>query len=95
MTSSIILTGMPGCGKSTVGKALARELAVDFCDTDDLIVSNSGERLQDTIDKCGRDAFLELERKTILSFSPAMQDLFLFIRSDGNLSQLSIPSEEI
>ncbi|MCR5617739.1 MAG: shikimate kinase [Clostridiales bacterium] len=70
MTSSIILTGMPGCGKSTVGKALARELAVDFCDTDDLIVSNSGERLQDTIDNCGRDAFLELERKTILSFSP-------------------------
>ena len=62
LSASVILIGMPGCGKSTVGKMLAKRLRVDFCDTDDLIVGKTGEPLQDTLDKYGRDGFLEIER---------------------------------
>ena len=70
LNSSVILIGMPGCGKSTVGKTLARELAVDFCDTDDLITQSTGEKLQDTLDKRGREGFLDKERRTLMQFSP-------------------------
>lgn len=61
---------MPGSGKSTVGKMLARRLNVDFCDTDSLIMSSTGEALQDTLDKRGRDGFLDKERRTLLELNP-------------------------
>ena len=70
LNSSVILIGMPGSGKSTVGKMLARELAVDFCDTDDLITQSTGEKLQDTLDKRGREGFLDKERRTLMEFCP-------------------------
>ena len=70
LNSSVILIGMPGSGKSTVGKMLARELAVDFCDTDDLITQSTGEKLQETLDKRGREGFLDKERRTLMEFSP-------------------------
>lgn len=68
LTKSIVLIGMPGSGKSTVGKALARKHDVDFCDTDDLIIENTGESLQDTLDRLGRDGFLEEERQALLGY---------------------------
>ncbi len=70
LNSSVILIGMPGSGKSTVGKMLARELATDFCDTDDLITQSTGEKLQVTLDKRGREGFLDKERRTLMEFSP-------------------------
>ena len=63
---SVILIGMPGSGKSTVGKRLASVLGVDFCDTDDLIIQKTGEPLQVTIDSKGREAFLEEESLVLL-----------------------------
>lgn len=70
LTKSIVLIGMPGSGKSTVGRLLAKRLNIDFCDTDDLIRDNTGEPLQDTLDKYGKDAFLETERSTLVNFIP-------------------------
>lgn len=61
---------MPGSGKSTVGKLLAKKLRIEFCDTDDLIVKSTGEKLQDTLDKRGRDGFLDKERRTLLELNP-------------------------
>ena len=59
--SSIILIGMPGSGKSTVGVLLAKALGYSFVDTD-LIISRRAEKtLQRIIDEDGLDEFLKLE----------------------------------
>lgn len=64
---NIILIGMPGSGKSTVGVILAKSLGVDFIDTDLLIQRREKRLLQDIIDKDGIDFFLDRERDAILS----------------------------
>ncbi|WP_152452742.1 shikimate kinase [Microbulbifer sp. THAF38] len=44
---SVVLIGMPGAGKSTLGVLLAKELALDFVDTDVLIQAQEGKTLQE------------------------------------------------
>ena len=63
--TNIILTGMPGSGKSTVGVILAKELCMDFVDTDILIQSQERTTLQNIIDMRGLDAFLSLEEHCV------------------------------
>ncbi len=59
---NITLIGMPGSGKSSVGKLLARRLGCAFVDVDPLIVERYGARnLQQVLDELGNDAFLDLE----------------------------------
>lgn len=65
--TSIILIGMPGAGKSTVGVILAKALRKTFIDTDIVIQEDAGRLLQDIIDTEGPRAFLEIEESTILS----------------------------
>jgi len=65
--ANIILIGMPGAGKSTVGVILAKALGKTFIDTDIMIQEDSGRLLQDIIDTEGPRAFLEIEESTILS----------------------------
>jgi len=65
--TNIILIGMPGAGKSTVGVILAKALGKTFIDTDIVIQEDSGRLLQEIIDTEGPRAFLEIEESTILS----------------------------
>lgn len=58
---------MPGCGKSTLGVILAKELGLDFVDTDIVIQQRTGELLQETLEKNGVNALLDEEEKAILS----------------------------
>ncbi len=59
---NIILIGMPGTGKSVVGRALAERLRYKFVDIDDLIVEAAREEtLADVLRKRGVDGFLSLE----------------------------------
>lgn len=58
---NIVLIGMPGSGKSTVGVILAKTLGFDFIDTDILICRETNSTLQDLIDKKGLDEFIEIE----------------------------------
>lgn len=58
---NVILIGMPGSGKSTLGVLLAKAMNYRFLDTDLLIQESEGMLLSDIIAKIGKDAFVELE----------------------------------
>lgn len=66
---NIVLIGMPGCGKSTVGVLLAKALGMAFIDTDVVLQAKEGRKLQQMIDDIGVDAFLKKEEEAILSLS--------------------------
>lgn len=65
-SDNIILIGMPGAGKSTLGVLLAKTLVRNFVDTDVMIQASEGKRLQEIIEEKGLDAFLDLESKYVL-----------------------------
>lgn len=58
---NIILIGMPGTGKSVVGRALAKRLNYTFVDADDLIVQATGKTLPEILRTGGLEAFLSIE----------------------------------
>lgn len=58
---NIILIGMPGTGKSVVGRALAERLRYTFVDVDDLIVEAAGKSLPELLRAEGLEAFLAVE----------------------------------
>lgn len=63
---SIVLIGMPGAGKSTAGILLAKDLGLNFVDTDIAIQSHAGKTLQDIIRDAGYNALLQLEQQVVL-----------------------------
>lgn len=67
--NNIVLVGMPGAGKSTVGVLLAKSLGMDFVDTDLEIQRYHGMLLQDMIDEFGIAGFLKAEEQAILKGS--------------------------
>ena len=64
---NIILIGMPGSGKSTVGVLLAKALGYDFVDVDLVIQRREGALLQEILDARGVEAFLDAEEQAVLS----------------------------
>lgn len=70
MKDNLILIGMPGAGKSTIGVILAKTLAMDFVDGDLEICKETGTTLQDILDHQGKDAFLEIENRVICGLNP-------------------------
>lgn len=63
---SVVLIGMAGVGKSTVGKLVASKLGFEFIDGDDYICQKEGRPLQDILDDLGDDLFCEMEKKMML-----------------------------
>jgi len=66
---NIVLIGMAGAGKSTVGVLLAKAMSRSFVDTDLAIQAAEGRRLQDILDTEGIDAFRQIEEKQVLALS--------------------------
>lgn len=62
---NIILIGMPGSGKSTVGVLLAKTLGFDFIDTDLILQQREGALLQNILNEKGTEIFLDLEQQAI------------------------------
>ena len=58
---NIVLTGMPGCGKSTIGKLLAEKLNRRFVDTDEVIVEKEGRQISDIFASDGEEYFRDAE----------------------------------
>jgi len=104
---NIVLIGMPGAGKSTVGVVLAKAAQMQFCDTDLLIQQDQGLALQDIITEYGLEKFLEIEEKvvsrlnitksvvatggSVVYSNKAMSNL----KAIGEIVYLQLPYEEI
>ena len=104
---NIILIGMPGSGKSTVGVVLAKALGLGFVDVDLLIQAREGALLQELIDRYGVERFLDLERFVICCLNcrgeviapggscVCREESIAHMRELGTVVYLSLPLEEV
>lgn len=104
---NIILIGMPGSGKSTVGVLLAKALGFDFIDTDLTLQQREGALLQNIINERGTQTFLDLEQAAICSvvctnsvISPGgsciCRELSMaHLKKQGRIVYLRLPLEEV
>ena len=107
MKDNIILIGMPGCGKSTVGVVLAKNLGFRFIDADLAIQEREGRLLSEIIEREGREGFHRIEEEVLLSLRPARcvvatggsavygARAMAYLRSVGTVVYLRLPCEEI
>lgn len=63
MKNNIVLIGMPGVGKSTIGVILAKVLGYQFVDADLLIQQQEGKLLKDIIADVGTEGFIQVENR--------------------------------
>ena len=105
--SNIVLIGMPGVGKSTVGVLLAKRLGRYFLDTDVLIQVACEKTLRQLIDAHGMSGFCQIEQDyvtcidvkhaviatggSVVYYDPSMRAL----KDDGVLVYLDLPLEEL
>jgi len=105
--SNIVLIGMPGAGKSTVGVILAKHTSRSFVDTDVLIQTSEKRSLQQIVDEDGHMALREIEERILLGLdlsnhvvatggSAAYSDAAMkYLRRDGVVVFLHVPFAEI
>ena len=104
---NIILIGMPGCGKSTIGVLLAKALMLDFVDTDLLIQKRHGKKLSEIIESEGLEAF-KAKEGLVLSELCAQNSIIATggsavysesgmenLKSDGKVVYLKLAPKEI
>jgi shikimate dehydrogenase len=58
---NIVIIGMPGCGKTTVGKQLAAEMGLDFADTDEAVEQAAGMSVPDIFEYLSEAEFRQME----------------------------------
>lgn len=105
--ANIILIGMPGCGKSTVGVILAKTLGIGFVDTDLIIQQRENRLLQNIIDTDGIDFFLNCEAEAVKSLYcdncviatggsvVYREEAIQYLKSNGKIIFLDVPLDEI
>ena len=103
----VILIGMAGSGKSTIGGRLAQEMGWAFLDSDHLMEALYGCRLQDLTDALDRDAFLDVEcavicairaRRTVIATGGSViyrEAAMRHLKSLGHIVPRDVPLEEI
>ena len=64
---NIVLIGMPGAGKSTIGPLLSKLLGMEYADIDDIIKASQGKELRDIVLDRGFEYFLEIQERIIMS----------------------------
>ena len=80
---NVVLTGMRGTGKSSIGAALAARLGFAFCDTDQAIEKLAGSRIATIVAQHGWEHFRELERQVVSQI--AAQDQQVIAAGGGTL----------
>lgn len=105
--NNIVLIGMPGSGKSTVGVLLAKALGYGFLDIDLVIQQREAALLQDILDSRGLDAFLDAEESAVCSVqcegnviapggsAVCREAAALHLKSLGPVVYLKVPLEEL
>lgn len=104
---NIILIGMPGCGKSTIGVVLAKKLGYRFVDSDLLIQEQYGMTLERLIEQYGDKGFIDIEnnvnksidisRSVIATGGSAVygEEAMEHFKQIGTVIYIDIPTEEI
>ena len=82
MKNNVVLIGMPGCGKSSVGRALAAMLGAEFRDTDALVTELAGCSIPDIFEDRSEAAFRELEH---LALARLLSEDGLVIATGGGI----------
>jgi len=105
--SNVVLIGMPGCGKSTVGVVLAKNMGLRFLDSDICIQEQEDCLLHEIIANKGMDGFLAIENKVNASLNVKNhviatggsaiygQEAMEHLREIGKIVYLKLPYEEI
>lgn len=105
---NIVLIGMPGAGKSTLGVVLAKVLGYDFIDSDIEIQRRTGLTLPRLIERFGREGFLDIEADVNASLAPERRSVIatggsvvyreramIHLRSIGRVVYLRLPCGEL
>ena len=104
---NVVLIGMPGCGKSTVGVVLAKVLGYRFLDSDLVIQESENRLLHDIIEQEGIDGFEEIEnrvnasinvKKTVIATGGSViygKDAMEHFKEIGVIVYIDLPYEEI
>ena len=105
---NIVLTGMPGSGKSTIGKALSEKLGKEFVDTDELIIKNEKMPISEIFARHGESYFRFAETEAIKEASAKSGFVIAtgggavlkkenvdYLRSNGKIFFLNRPIEDI
>lgn len=67
-SKNVVLIGMPGCGKTTIGKILSEKLGFKFVDVDQFVEENSGKSITELFNE-GEEFFRRLEREAVQKLS--------------------------
>lgn len=105
---NIVLTGMAGCGKSTVGRALSDMLSKDLVDTDELVIKNESMEIKDIFSDKGEAYFRDAETQAVKTASERNGVIIAtgggavlrtenvdFLKSNGIIFFLDRPIEQI
>ena len=105
--NNIVLIGMPGVGKSTIGVILAKVLGYQFIDADLVIQKEEGKLLKDIIAEVGPQGFIEVENRvnesicaenSIIATGGSVvygKEAMEHLKEIGTVLYLSLPYEEI
>lgn len=105
--NNVILIGMPGAGKSTVGVVLAKKLGYSFMDSDLIIQKQTGKLLHQLIEERGEAGFLVLENEINAALNPEHcviatggsaiygQEAMEHLKKTGSVVYLRLPFEEL
>lgn len=108
-TSKLYLIGLPGSGKTTLGKQLARQLNVTFIDLDLVIEQHEGKPIKDLFNEKGEDYFRAVESATLKKIStnfpafvmatgggtPCFHENIHVMNQSGTTVYLDVPASEI